>query len=64
MATGIMSPAATDLGLGGSDLSQQVKDESEDERKKRLLANKTSQLSPGASALLGGPGAGLNSGGI
>ena len=62
MATGIMSPAATDLGLG-TDLSKQVTDESEEERKKRMLAAKTSQLSPGAAALLGGPGMGMNSGG-
>ena len=57
-----MSPAATDLGLG-SDLSKQVQDESEEERKKKMLAAKTSQLSPGAAALLGGPGMGMTGGG-
>lgn len=49
---GIMSPASTDLGLGG-DLQQQVKDETEEERRKRMLAQQTSKMSPGAMSLLG-----------
>jgi hypothetical protein len=56
-----MSLAAADLGLGGS-LAQQVKDETDEDRRKRLLAQRQ-QLLAGASgdgavnALLGGRGA-------
>lgn len=41
--------ATADLGLGG-DLQSQVKTETDDERKKRLMAQ---QMSPGAMSLLG-----------
>jgi len=48
--------ASTDLGLG-SNLQQQVQDETEEERKKRMMG--LSQLqSPAAALLLGGTGAG------
>lgn len=47
------SPAATDLGLGG-DLASQVKDETEEQRKKRMMAIKQQAMSPGAMSLLGG----------
>lgn len=57
-----MSQAATDLGLGGQ-LQQQVKNETDEERRKRLMASQSSKLSPGAASLLGGPGMGLTSGG-
>lgn len=50
--------AATDLGLG-ADLQAQVKDETDEERKKRMLAQ---QMSPGAMSLLG-PSMGLTGGG-
>ncbi len=56
-ATGIMSPSATDLGLG-SDLAQQVKDETEEQRKKRMQQQ---AMSPGAMSLLG-PAMGLTGG--
>lgn len=56
---GSLSPAGTDLGLGAA-LSQQVKGETEEERRKRMLAQRA--LSPGAAALLG-PSMGLTSGG-
>lgn len=59
MATGggLTGFAATDLGLGG-DLQNQVKSETEEEKKKRLLAQ---QMSPGAMSLLG-PTMGLTGG--
>jgi hypothetical protein len=57
---GMSVPGATDLGLG-STLSQQVADETEEERKKRLLAQAQQRLAPGAqlpsvgaSSLMGG----------
>lgn len=57
-----LSPASNDLGLGTA-LSDQVKDESDEDRKKRLAAaGRASQMSPGAMALLG-PGMGMNVGG-
>lgn len=46
-----LSAASTDLGLGGS-LSQQVKDETEEERKKRQLGMSIAQ-GPAASLMLG-----------
>lgn len=49
--------APTDLGLGGA-LSGQVKDETEEEKRKRLLGMSALQ-SPAAAMLLGG---GLGSG--
>jgi hypothetical protein len=58
---GTMSQAATDLGLGGQ-LQQQVKDETDEQRRKRLMAQGGSQLSPGAASLLGGS-MGLSGGG-
>lgn len=50
--------AASDLGLGGDDLSQQVKDETDEQRKKRLqLAQQKLALGPAAQTLgLGGYG--------
>jgi hypothetical protein len=59
--TGLPSPAAVDLGLGG-DLQQQVKDETEEQRKKRLQAQQAAQMSPGAMSLLG-PGMGMTGAG-
>lgn len=56
-AAGITSPASTDLGLG-MDLQRQVKDETDEERRKRMMEQQASKLSPGASSLLG-PGMGL-----
>lgn len=50
---GGMSTAATDLGLGGS-LSQQVKDDTDEEKRKRRLGLSALQ-SPAASMLLGNP---------
>lgn len=50
------NPAAYDLGLGGA-LSKQVKDETEEERRKRMLGLSPMQ-SPAASMLLGGFSAG------
>ena len=58
---GISSPATTDLGLGPG-LQQQVKDETDEERRKRMMAQQVSKLSPGAMSLLG-PGMGLTGGG-
>lgn len=62
-ATGMSVPGATDLGLG-STLSQQVADETEEQRKKRLLAEAQQRLVPGAtppvtgaSSLMSGYGA-------
>lgn len=59
MAMGTMSPAASDLGLGAQ-LSDQVKSETEEERRKRLASmsgmSGRANLSPGAMSLLGGPG--------
>ncbi len=43
-----LSPAATDLGLG-ADLSSQVGQETDEQRKKRLMAG----LSPAGMSLLG-----------
>lgn len=50
--------AATDLGMGGDSLGQQLKDETDDERKKRMaLAAQNKALGPAALALgLGGYG--------
>jgi len=50
--------AAADLGLGGDSLGQQVKDETEEQRKKRLqLAQQRLALGPAAQSLgLGGYG--------
>lgn len=45
---GMSVPGAADLGLG-STLSQQVGDESEEERKRRLLAQAQQKLLPGTS---------------
>jgi hypothetical protein len=58
-------PGASDLGLG-ADLSAQVKDETEEERKKRLRAQQASRLtgSPGASALGLGMAGGATAAGI
>lgn len=59
MATGsgLSGIASTDLGLGG-DLQNQVKTETDEERKKRLMA---AQMSAGAMSLLG-PSMGLTGG--
>lgn len=60
-----LSPAAADLGLGqgGNNLAQEVKDESEDERKRRLAQQRLSQLTPGAASLYG-PSMGVTGAGI
>lgn len=60
-----LSPAASDLGLGqgGNNLAQEVKDESEEQRKRRLAQQRLSQLTPGAAALYG-PSMGVTGGGI
>lgn len=62
-AIGMSVPGATDLGLG-STLPQQVADETEEQRKKRLLAQAQQRLAPGtsppptgASSLMSGYGA-------
>lgn len=47
-ATGMSVPGATDLGLGTT-LSQQVADETEEQRRKRLLAQTQQRLVPGTS---------------
>lgn len=47
-ATGMSVPGATDLGLG-STLSQQVADETEEQRRKRLLAQAQQRIAPGTS---------------
>ena len=49
--TGLLSTAAMDLGLGGG-LQQQVKDETDEERKKRLqLAQQRAMMGPAATML-------------
>lgn len=60
-----LSPAASDLGLGqgGNGLAQEVKDESEEERKRRMAQQRLSQLTPGAASLYG-PSMGVKGGGI
>jgi len=65
MALPGLSPAASDLGLGlgGNNLAQEVKDESEEERKRRIAQQRMSQLSPGAASLYG-PSMGVTGGGI
>jgi len=62
-ASGMSVPGATDLGLG-STLPQQVADETDEQRRKRLLSQSqqrlvpgTSQPTTGASSLMGGYGA-------
>lgn len=55
--SGLTGYASADLGLGG-DLQNQVKTETDDERKKRLMSQ---QMSPGAMSLLG-PSMGLTGG--
>lgn len=59
-AIGMSVPGATDLGLG-STLSRQVGDETDEQRKKRLLAQAQQRLvpgstpsAPGASSLMSG----------
>lgn len=47
-AAGMAVPGATDIGLG-STLSQQVADETDEQRRKRLLAQAQQRLVPGAS---------------
>lgn len=60
--TGLLSTAAMDLGLGGG-LQQQVKDETDEERKKRLqLAQQRAMMGPAATMLGMAPGAGLGGG--
>jgi hypothetical protein len=58
MTTTTSGQAASDLGLGGAGLSQQVKDETDDERRRRLaLAQQKLALGPAAQSLgLGGYG--------
>lgn len=56
-----MSPAATDLGLGDM-LGQQVKDETEEQRKKRLLDQQQRSLMGPAANMLGLGGSGNVSG--
>ena len=47
----LLSPAAVDLGMGG-DLGQQLKDETEAQRKKRLLLDRQRlALGPAAQSL-------------
>jgi len=55
-SAGTLSPASVDLGLGGNSLTQQVKDETEEQRKKRLqLEQSKLALGPAAMSLgLGG----------
>jgi hypothetical protein len=53
----ITGSAVADLGLGG-DLQDQVKSETDEERKKRMLQQ---QMGPGAMSLLG-PSMGLTGG--
>lgn len=59
-----LSPAASDLGLGqgGDGLADEVKTESEEERKRRMAQARLSQLTPGAAALYG-PSMGVTGGG-
>jgi hypothetical protein len=59
-----LSPAAADLGLGqgGNGLADEVKNESDEERKRRLAQLRMSQLTPGAAALYG-PSMGVTGGG-
>jgi hypothetical protein len=47
---GMSVPGATDLGLG-STLSQQVEGETDEQRRKRLLAQQQQRLLPGSSPL-------------
>lgn len=58
-APGMSVPGATDLGLG-STLSSQVQDETDEQRRKRLLAEAQQRILPGttppngASSLMAG----------
>lgn len=49
---GMSVPGATDLGLGSS-LSQQVSDETEEERKRRLLQQAQQKIAPGSVSPVG-----------
>lgn len=51
-AVGMSVPGATDLGLG-STLSQQTADETEEERKRRLLNQAQQRLVPGSTPATG-----------
>lgn len=51
-AIGMSVPGATDLGLGAQ-LGQQLGDETEEARRKRLLAAQQQRLLPGTSAAVG-----------
>lgn len=51
-APGMSVPGATDLGLG-STLSQQVADETDEQRKKRLLAEAQQRILPGTTPMTG-----------
>lgn len=58
-APGMSVPGATDLGLG-STLSQQVQDETDEQRRRRMLVEAQQRIAPGttppngASSLMGG----------
>ena len=52
MKNASLSPAGTDLGLG-QNLTQQVEDEPDDARKKRLALPQGSLFSPASMSLLG-----------
>jgi len=52
MKNASLSPAGTDLGLG-QNLQQQVEDETEEARKKRLAMQNGSMFSPASMSLLG-----------
>ncbi len=60
---GLGSPAATDLGLGGA-LSQQVQNETEDERKKRMEQERQRSMLGPSATMLGFGGAGILGGGF
>lgn len=51
-AIGMSVPGATDLGLG-STLGQQVADETDEQRKKRLLAQAQQRVLPGTAPATG-----------
>lgn len=56
----MMSPAVMSLGLGGSQLSQQQQDQSEELRKKKQREMQLSQMGPAAASIFGPLGGGLS----
>lgn len=58
--SGIAMPGASSLMEGGQSLSDQVAGETEEQRKKRLMAMQNNRQLPGASTLAAGYGSALS----